>query len=786
MTTDFNYNNKTIDSSGPIKPSGTDQPGDPRTRVDFYSDIKLIPNPYVGMIITVKMDETNQNKMTDYKVISLKPNALGIANSVIDQVQRYVDYLGATTGGTGLTSEQEAKLNSIDNKVDKIDGKGLSTEDFTTEEKITLANLKTTVGDKRGLPSGDANVIASINRIDRKTTTGNGLTTEQEQQLQTAYEHSQSDHVTMDEVNAAISNAQLGGGEVDTRLELIMPSESINLVAGTPSTFTFQLPEYVRCAYKITDNCGYITLSGNTYLHGGFQFWTSGETSKSMTFTADSSITTNIIDYIYFAPYGNADAKIVKTCKLKTYISANSSAETYGNIIVSSTNLTVPENGRTTFTVSLDAAPSTTQNVNISVSDSNASVDLTTLIFTSDNYNRPQTVTVTGGHIADSYQDLSTVINVTSGTSTKAISVTVTNIDEAPSAPVIVTNVSSLSVNEGSDSTFTVSLDKTPTNNAVITLSSTNGNCSLSPSTLTFTSDNYNKPQTVTVTGIQDSNSYSNKTDTVTLISSINDIASKSVNVTIINIDERPVITEPATANLIFHSDGRDVEAGSTQAYWNNKIAEKSVAQINITAQFGTPNSSWNDMTKSYGWLGDSFRYYLTNTKQTSVTFDEITDNYTICVGFVQEDTSEKFYHDNQRKIWCNQNNLKTSGNVHSLYMIGEKKGKLTPAFGTNGSTNILDTKLDVDAPSQPTLMHYYTSVDFTNNTVKALANGNLLTTATINGNITNPRNIFTLAIGSYTSPVRIYYVRVYNKALTNEEMIELYNIENTIERSVG
>ena len=95
MTTDFNYNNKTIDSSGPIKPSGTDQPGDPRTRVDFYSDIESIPNPYIGMIVTVKMDETNQNKMTDYKVLSLKSNSLGIANSVIDQVQRYVEYLGA-------------------------------------------------------------------------------------------------------------------------------------------------------------------------------------------------------------------------------------------------------------------------------------------------------------------------------------------------------------------------------------------------------------------------------------------------------------------------------------------------------------------------------------------------------------------------------------------------------------------------------------------------------------------------------------------------------------------
>ena len=141
MTTDFSYGDKTINSLGPIKPSGTNQPLDPRTEVKLYADIETIPNPYVGMIITVLEDETNQNKMTDYKVLSLKANTLGIANSVIDQVQKYSEYLGISSSGetSGLTPEQ----------------------------------------------------------------------------LQTAYEHSQSDHVTMDEVNAAIANAQLGEGAVD-------------------------------------------------------------------------------------------------------------------------------------------------------------------------------------------------------------------------------------------------------------------------------------------------------------------------------------------------------------------------------------------------------------------------------------------------------------------------------------------------------------------------------------------------------------------------------------------
>ena len=159
MATDFNYNDKTIDSGGPIKPSGTDQPGDPRTRVDFYSDIELIPNPYVGMIITVKMDETNQNKMTDYKVLSLKANTLGIPNSVIDQVQKYSDYLGVSTssgtGGTGLTSEQEERLNKIpeiETSINNIN-ESLNTKANTSDIPTNTSELYNDSGFLTSIPS---------------------------------------------------------------------------------------------------------------------------------------------------------------------------------------------------------------------------------------------------------------------------------------------------------------------------------------------------------------------------------------------------------------------------------------------------------------------------------------------------------------------------------------------------------------------------------------------------------------------------------------------------------
>ena len=163
MTTDFSYGDKTINSLGPIKPSGTNQPLDPRTEVKIYADIETIPNPYVGMIITVLEDETNQNKMTDYKVLSLKANALGIANSVVDRVQRYVEYLGVSTGGssssgtggTGLTSEQEEQLNKIPEMEASINNinESLNTKANTSDIPTNTSELYNDSGFLTSIPS---------------------------------------------------------------------------------------------------------------------------------------------------------------------------------------------------------------------------------------------------------------------------------------------------------------------------------------------------------------------------------------------------------------------------------------------------------------------------------------------------------------------------------------------------------------------------------------------------------------------------------------------------------
>ena len=101
-------------------------PNDARTRVEVFADIASIPTPFVGMKITVLEDETNNNKMTDYIVKSLKANSAGIANMLIDEVVRYVDYLGVSSSGGGTGSTGGADLSNyytkteIDTKIGDI------------------------------------------------------------------------------------------------------------------------------------------------------------------------------------------------------------------------------------------------------------------------------------------------------------------------------------------------------------------------------------------------------------------------------------------------------------------------------------------------------------------------------------------------------------------------------------------------------------------------------------------------------------------------------------------
>ena len=81
----------------------------------------------------------------------------------------------------------------------------------------------------------------------------------------------------------------------------------------------------------------------------------------------------------------------------------------------------------------------------------------------------------------------------------------------------IVVSTTSLSFNEDSSSTFTVKLDSAPSNSQTINISVDNENCTVSSSSLTFTSSNYSTEQTITVNGVHSSGDYNNTSSIITL-----------------------------------------------------------------------------------------------------------------------------------------------------------------------------------------------------------------------------------------------------------------------------
>jgi hypothetical protein len=194
----------------------------------------------------------------------------------------------------------------------------------------------------------------------------------------------------------------------------------------------------------------------------------------------------------------------------------NRDNDTAGVVVTPTSGLVTSEAGKTaTFTVKLNTQP--TADVNVGISSSNTAegtVNVSSLKFTSSSWNAPQTVTVTGVQddgTADGPQAYTIVVAKAMSNdgkyaaAAKPPNVSVTNNDD-DSPGIIVTPLTGLVTTEsGGMATFTVSLQSRPTGPVKITLKSSNpAEGTISPTVLNFTTANYNSPQTVTVTGVND------------------------------------------------------------------------------------------------------------------------------------------------------------------------------------------------------------------------------------------------------------------------------------------
>ncbi|PIY68823.1 hypothetical protein COY90_03865 [Candidatus Roizmanbacteria bacterium CG_4_10_14_0_8_um_filter_39_9] len=203
---------------------------------------------------------------------------------------------------------------------------------------------------------------------------------------------------------------------------------------------------------------------------------------------------------------------------LKNILVTLTDTDTVG-VTLSKTGVNVSESGTTdTYTAVLDSKPTASVTIAATSADGNTVISPSTGVFTTTNWNIPQTLTVSsprdyiqnGDH--DSIITHAVSTTDTSGYQTATVASVTAHITDSASdiAGVTISAATpSPTVEGGSSSTYTISLDTKPSSDVTITIAaSSSAELTVSPTTLTFTggaSSNYNIAQTVTVTAVNDS-----------------------------------------------------------------------------------------------------------------------------------------------------------------------------------------------------------------------------------------------------------------------------------------
>jgi len=323
-------------------------------------------------------------------------------------------------------------------------------------------------------------------------------------------------------------------------------SQSFSITLTSQPTHDVEIPLYSTNAARLTVSHASVTFNAASA--------TDWQTPKVITVTpvnnqideGDEEITI-VTDRIISADvnYGNYNPSNVTVQFIEDDEAAINVSPISGN--------TTEGGGQATFTLVLNSQP--TADVTIGISSSN--IDEGTALpasvtFTPLNWNVEQTVTVTG--VDDAAIDGNVVYYIEFANAVSADltydemvipSVEVVNEDD-DSAGVSVFPISGLVTNEaGQTATFTVRLNTIPTHDVTISVVSSNETeGTVLPAMLTFTSGNWNVPQTVTITGVDDLVDDGNQSYTINLaIESTGDVNYQPVSIQSVAVTNNDDVT---------------------------------------------------------------------------------------------------------------------------------------------------------------------------------------------------------------------------------------------------
>ena len=314
-----------------------------------------------------------------------------------------------------------------------------------------------------------------------------------------------------------------------------------------------------------------LTLSGPTLVNDSLTFSSSNwNTPQTVTVTAGAVTADTDVTLSHDVSGGDYDSVTAADVVVTLVDVPENQVTIQVGVTLSRQTLTVPEGGSNTYEVVLGHQPTGDVTVTVTVDDT-ANNDVTTdeesLVFTTANWNEPQTVTVRAAEDDDALTDSGVTISHTvgganyEGVTAPGLTVTITEND----AVEVDIDPTTLTVAEG-DATgvsYNVKLNSQPAGDVTVTVSGHSGtDLTLSGTTLsgddelTFTTENWGTAQTVTVKAAEDEDAVTDADVTLThAISSTDDstydaLADQSVTVSITEKHTVGVTISPTTLTV--------------------------------------------------------------------------------------------------------------------------------------------------------------------------------------------------------------------------------------------
>ncbi|MBF2755226.1 MAG: hypothetical protein ISN29_08215 [Gammaproteobacteria bacterium AqS3] len=408
----------------------------------------------------------------------------------------------------------------------------------------------------------------------------------------------------------------------DDPVELVVSETSLTLDESSSTTFSVQLASDVGVD-RTVDLAS--SLSGVTLTPTSLTFATGSQTDPQ-TVTVTAAADDNTVNE---SGSITLSGTLITEAAVPVTVTDTDSVE----LVVSRADLAVDEGESDTFTVRLAAAVSATRNITLTSSRKNVTVSPATLEFTSENWETPQTVTVTSVSDSDRRDDAATITLSGADVAPASLVMEVTDDDLG-----LTLSVSRLEIPEGTEETFTVQLNTQPRTARSMTLAASNtidsqpSPVTVSPAQLNFTSENWDAPQTVTITALQDGNAAS---DLATVTFTGDNVKARPLSVRVIDdanigltLAGAPVeVTEGRTATFTIQLAAQPITPKSVTLASDSRDVTFSPASLDFSIiNWSTPQT----VTVRADQDGDALNETATLTLEgTGITTTPVTVNIT-------------------------------------------------------------------------------------------------------------------------------------------------------------